>query len=270
MSITARPASEADAVTACDVLRRSIRELCVADHGHDEQVLSAWLANKTPENVRAWITSASSFSAVAVDGSEVRGFGPVQRDGEIQMGYLVPEGPYRGAGKLMLRALEEQAARPGLRGVFLTSSVTARRFYEVRLRCGRCPVGDSRGTGILGHGSYSGKASHGGREITLIEVESVEALHRGVVNADGQTLGTKSSPGETRRNIATSGVLLNHLRFCEPCRHLEGLTQKGVLAGLIHRGGLRARILTEGPIRAGDVIRPDGLNQGGQSPGDRG
>jgi len=123
----------------------------------------------------------------------------------------------------------------------------------------------------LGHGSYSGKASHGGREITLIEVESVEALHRGVVNADGQTLGTKLPPAETRRNIATSGVPLNHLvdqefwvgevllrgtRFCEPCRHPEDLTQKGVLAGLIHRGGLRARILTEGPIRVGDVICP--------------
>ena len=130
MSITVRPASEADAAAACDVLRRSIRELCVADHGHDEQVLSAWLANKTPENVRAWITSASSFSVVAVDGSDVRGFGLVQPDGEIQMCYLVLEVQYRGAGKLMLRALGEQAARWGRKRVYVTSSVTARRFYE--------------------------------------------------------------------------------------------------------------------------------------------
>ena len=130
MSITVRPASEADAVAACDVLRRSIRELCVADHGHDEQVLSAWLGNKIPDNVRAWITSAASFSVVAVDGSGVRGFGLIQRGGEIQMCYLVPEVQYRGAGKLMLRALEEQAARWGLNDVFLTSSVTAKRFYE--------------------------------------------------------------------------------------------------------------------------------------------
>ena len=138
----------------------------------------------------------------------------------------------------------------------------------------------------MGHGSYSGKASHGGREITLIEVERVEALHRGVVKADGQTLGTKLSPAETRRNIATSGVPLNHLvdqefwvgevllrstRLCEPCRHLEDLTQKGVLARLIRRGGLRARILTEGTIRVGDVMGPpDGLNRGGQTLGDRG
>jgi GNAT superfamily N-acetyltransferase len=130
MPITVRPAAEADVGAACDVLRRSIRELCVADHGHDEHVLSAWLANKTPENVRAWISSASSFSVVAVEGAEVRGFGLVQNDGEIQMCYLVPEAQYRGAGKLMLRALEEQAARWRLQGVFLTSSVTAKRFYE--------------------------------------------------------------------------------------------------------------------------------------------
>jgi GNAT superfamily N-acetyltransferase len=130
MSIAVRTALEEDAVAACEVLRRSIRELCVADHGHDKEVLAAWLANKTPENVRGWIASPSRFSVVAVDGSTVWGFGMVQRDGEIQLCYLVPEVQYRGAGKLMLRALEEQAARWGLTGVFLTSTVTAKRFYE--------------------------------------------------------------------------------------------------------------------------------------------
>jgi MOSC domain-containing protein YiiM len=51
-------------------------------------------------------------------------------------------------------------------------------------------------------------------------------------------------------------VLLRGTRLCEPCRHLEDLTQKGVLSGLVHRGGLRARILNEGTIHVGDVIRP--------------
>ena len=37
---------------------------------------------------------------------------------------------HRGAGKLMLCALEAQAARWGLKGVFLMSSVTDKRFYE--------------------------------------------------------------------------------------------------------------------------------------------
>jgi hypothetical protein len=124
---------------------------------------------------------------------------------------------------------------------------------------------------FAGRGFYSPRPSVGGRELTLIEVEAVEALFRGIVNAEGETLGIKLSPMETRRNIATVGVPLNHLvdrefwvgevllrgtRLCEPCKHLEGLTQKGVFAGLVHRGGLRAQILTEGIIRVGDIIRP--------------
>src|SRR4030095_14338990 len=85
MAITVRPASGAHGFSACDVLRRSIRELCVADHGQDEHVLAAWLANKTPQNVRCWITDSSSFSVVAVEGSAVCGFGLIPREGEIEM-----------------------------------------------------------------------------------------------------------------------------------------------------------------------------------------
>ena len=33
-------------------------------------------------------------------------------------------------------------------------------------------------------------------------------------------------------------------RLCEPCKHLDDLTQRGVMSGLIHRGGLRAQILS--------------------------
>ena len=62
----------------------------------------------------------------------------------------------------------------------------------------------------------------------------------GVLNAEGERLGVKLVAAETRPNIATSGVPLNHLvdrefwvgvallrgtRLCEPCKHLDGLTQ---------------------------------------------
>jgi MOSC domain-containing protein YiiM len=92
-----------------------------------------------------------------------------------------------------------------------------------------------------------------------------------VLNAAGETLGIKVTAAETRRNIATTGVPLNHLvdrefsvgevrlrgtRLCEPCKYLEGLTRPGVMGGLVHRGGVRAQILNEGVIRVGDVIRP--------------
>ncbi len=109
-------------------------------------------------------------------------------------------------------------------------------------------------------GTYSAKPGPD-REVTLIAAEAVEALRRDY----GVTLDT----GESRRNITTRGVPLEFLvgkeftvgsvslrgiRLCEPCGHLEELTREGVRAGLVHRGGLRAQILTEGVIRAGDAV----------------
>lgn len=98
-------------------------------------------------------------------------------------------------------------------------------------------------------------------ELTLIESEAIEALKR--------DYGIQIAAGEARRNIVTSDVPLNHLigrdfrigevkirgiRLCEPCSHLEALTGQPVIKGLLHRGGLRAQILSEGVIRVGDAI----------------
>jgi len=96
----------------------------------------------------------------------------------------------------------------------------------------------------------------------LIETEALEALQRDY----GETL----APVESRRNIATRGVPLNHLvgkqfrlgevvvqgiRLCEPCGHLQKVSGKEkVKEGLQHRGGLRAQILKSGLIRTGDVV----------------
>jgi len=45
-------------------------------------------------------------------------------------------------------------------------------------------------------------------------------------------------------------------RLCEPCFHLVKLTSNHLaLSGLLHRGGLRAQIITEGVINLGDPIR---------------
>ena len=111
-------------------------------------------------------------------------------------------------------------------------------------------------------GTFS-KPRKADREVTLVEAEAVEALAR--------DYDVRIQEGETRRNLVTSGIALNHLvgkeflvgevrlraiRLCEPCGHLEKLTVPGVEKGLIHRGGLRAPILTEGVLRTGDPIQP--------------
>ena len=98
-------------------------------------------------------------------------------------------------------------------------------------------------------------------ELTLIEVEAIEALRR-----DYQI---ELAAGDARRNIVTRNVPLNHLvgrefaigdvrirgiRLCEPCDHLQKVAGKPVIKGLLHRGGLRAQILTPGTIRVGDAV----------------
>ncbi len=110
-------------------------------------------------------------------------------------------------------------------------------------------------------GTYSNQPGPS-REVTLIEVEALEALKR-----DYQI---ELEPRNTRRNIVTRGVPLNHLvgrdfqvgevklrgiRLCEPCSHLEQLTRPGITRALVHRGGLRAQVLTSGLIRVGDAVR---------------
>jgi MOSC domain-containing protein YiiM len=110
-------------------------------------------------------------------------------------------------------------------------------------------------------GAFSNRPGDG-RDITLIEIEAVEAAKR--------DYGIDIQPSESRRNIVTQNVPLNHLvgrefvignvrlrgiRLCEPCDYLEGLTKRGVRGALIHRGGLRANILSEGTIKVGDQVK---------------
>jgi MOSC domain-containing protein YiiM len=122
--------------------------------------------------------------------------------------------------------------------------------------------------GIAGDRYFSGLGTYSnhpgsGRQVTLIESEAIIALAR--------DYGIELNAGLARRNIVTVGVALNHLvektftigavrlrgqRLCEPCRHLEGLTRQGAMRGLIHRGGLRAEIISGGIIRIGDSIMP--------------
>jgi len=68
-----RKAREEDAEAACVVLRRSITELCRDDYRGDAPTLAAWLANKTPENVRSWVREPDNHELVADDDGAILG-----------------------------------------------------------------------------------------------------------------------------------------------------------------------------------------------------
>jgi MOSC domain-containing protein YiiM len=120
------------------------------------------------------------------------------------------------------------------------------------------------GKGLQGDYYYAGKSlkkSDPSREVTLFEKETLTAIK--------EEFNFTLKLGESRRNIITENVTLNQMigkefrvgkvrlkgiRQCQPCTHLVELTQKDLIPALVHRGGLRAQILTEGQIRVGDPV----------------
>ena len=118
------------------------------------------------------------------------------------------------------------------------------------------------GKGLVGNRYYFPEGGAGpGRALTLIAAEALEAM--------AAEHAIELTGAESRRNGLTRGIDLNALvgkRFrvgsvecegvelCEPCKHLESLTQPGVIKGLARRGGLNADILTDGTIAVGDEV----------------
>lgn len=124
-----RDAVAGDAPAICEVLIRSIRELCGADHGNDPAILARWLGNKTPEIVASWIAQPGNSLLVAVEGGAILAAGSVTDAGKITLNYVSPDARFRGASKALLRALEARAAERGNLRCTLASTRTARRFY---------------------------------------------------------------------------------------------------------------------------------------------
>jgi MOSC domain-containing protein YiiM len=118
-----------------------------------------------------------------------------------------------------------------------------------------------RGQGLDGdrHAAGTGTFPSGfpGSALTLIEAEVCESFDPPL------------RPDDHRRNLVTRGIDLNGLvgheftigavrfrcmRLCEPCTVIDGYADRPILRPLVHRGGIRADILTDGVIRVGDRI----------------
>ena len=112
------------------------------------------------------------------------------------------------------------------------------------------------GKGLFGDRFFGFKENYKG-QVTFFSSEVFEDVCR-KLNVVGK------SPGVTRRNIVTRGVDLNSLigkKFviqgiefegvseCSPCRWMNEAIAPGAEAALHGRGGLRARILSDGVLR---------------------
>ncbi len=125
-----RDAVAEDAPLACQVMQRSIAELCVADHRNDPEILARWLSNKTPEMFMSWITQPGNSLLVAVDGGAILAVGCVNDAGRINLNYVSPDARFRGISRALLGTLEARAVERGSTRCTLNSTETARRFYR--------------------------------------------------------------------------------------------------------------------------------------------
>jgi MOSC domain-containing protein YiiM len=143
-------------------------------------------------------------------------------------------------------------------GIFVTGegSAAMERVEEVRTIEGCGIEGDRycEGTGFwTNYGDVC--------QVTLISSEDLDYIEN--------ELGIRVTNGEHRRNIVTRGVELEELRRKRfrvgevlleydrprpPCRHVQDLTEPGMTRALKGRGGICARVIEGGAIRAQDAI----------------
>jgi MOSC domain-containing protein YiiM len=112
------------------------------------------------------------------------------------------------------------------------------------------------GRGLVGDRFFGFKENYKGQVTFFASEVFADVCHR--LGAVGK------SPGATRRNVITRGVDLNLLigqRFaiqgvefegvaeCSPCHWMNQAIAPGAESALRGRGGLRARILTDGILR---------------------
>ena len=118
-----------------------------------------------------------------------------------------------------------------------------------------------KGKGLIGEKHFK-EDNKKRSQITLIEIENI--------NHYNKITGTKIPAINFLRNIVTEGIQLNVLvgkeffigavkvkahDLCRPCKNLqESLQQKNTVKELLHTGGLRCEILSNGKICVDDQI----------------
>jgi GNAT superfamily N-acetyltransferase len=116
------------AEAACHVVRQSITHCCAPDHGNDPAILTAWLANKTPENLAAWMAAPGAAAWGAYRSDALVGFALLSH-ATLALCYVLPEALHRGVGRALLHAAEAHARQMDVTVLGLESTRTAQAFY---------------------------------------------------------------------------------------------------------------------------------------------
>jgi hypothetical protein len=271
------PARSSVAACLASILELDVSEVPLPDDGHPEPwtVWSNWLAQRGLGLVPVadpgsfnwpgpWLAmlrpvgGGEPIGAVAFGAPPGVAWSPVggpEPFGAVVAGYVIAPAD--------VNLWPSGDAAPRLAGTVEAILVAARagapmaRVARVAARAGRGLEGDRY---FEQRGTFSNPHSRG-HDLTLVEAEALESLHL----PDGPV-----TPEDARRNVLTRGIDLNALigrrfvvggveclgqRRCQPCAHLQRITARPrILRALVHRGGLRADVVSDGEIAIGDEI----------------
>jgi len=80
----------------------------------------------------SWIAQPDNSLLVAVEDGSILAVGSVTDAGQITLNYVSPDARFRGVSRALLSALEARARERGNTRCTLTSTETARQFYQAR------------------------------------------------------------------------------------------------------------------------------------------
>jgi MOSC domain-containing protein YiiM len=142
-----------------------------------------------------------------------------------------------------------------------------RRVPSVEAVAGRGLAGDRY---ALGGGTWA-QYPDLEKQVTLIDRDDVAAV--------AAETSSDLAPGDTRRNVVTTGIdlttlvgrwftagdaLLFGMKRCPPCTHLERLTGVKLVKAMVHRGGINAAVFAGGTISAGSQVQPVSEDEAGR------
>lgn len=130
--LSVRAPTNQDSAPVAALLRRSITELCAADHNHDPARLEHWLNNKTPATFLSWLENPHLIPRIIELGDAVAGFGMANLGGEILLNYVSPDFRFQGISARTLADLEHELFQRGITDLSLSSTETAHEFYARR------------------------------------------------------------------------------------------------------------------------------------------
>ncbi|WP_269915269.1 GNAT family N-acetyltransferase [Acinetobacter sp. HY1485] len=110
-----------------DVIKKSIFS-CIADHKNNQELIDAWIANKTEKNLKKWILENHCY--IYLLDQNIVGFYCMSPYGELFLNYVLPNFQHKKIGSQLLIKLIQDCQKYQIKKIYLESTLTAFNFYQ--------------------------------------------------------------------------------------------------------------------------------------------